>query len=93
VSRRAPRARRSAHPPIRQPLRSGVAREAGTCTKYLADLYELAPLDWDDVRARPATNITQEPGSGGPDHHTFWLSTLDADGRPHMTAVGAFWIN
>ena len=24
---------------------------------------------------------------------TFWLSTIDADGRPHMTAVGAFWID
>ena len=36
-------------------------------------------------------NLTQEPGSGGPDHHTFWLATADADGRPHMTAVGAFW--
>jgi nitroimidazol reductase NimA-like FMN-containing flavoprotein (pyridoxamine 5'-phosphate oxidase superfamily) len=21
------------------------------------------------------------------------LSTLDADGRPHMTAVGAFWVD
>ena len=50
--------------------------------KNLADLYELAPLDWDDVRATLETNLTQEPGTGGPDHHTFWLSTLDADGRP-----------
>jgi hypothetical protein len=62
-------------------------------TKNLADLYELAPLDWADVRGRLATNLDQEPGTGGPDHHTFWLSTLDADGRPHMTAVGAFWID
>ena len=36
------------------------------------------------------TNLTQEPRTGGPGHHTFWLSTLDADGRPHMTAVGAW---
>ena len=61
--------------------------------KNLADLYELAPLDWDDVRGTLETNLTQEPGTGGPDHHTFWLSTLDADGRPHMTAVGAFWVD
>jgi len=61
--------------------------------KNLADLYDLAPLDWADVRARLETNLTQEPGTGGPDHHTFWLSTIDGDGRPHMTAVGAFWVD
>jgi hypothetical protein len=59
--------------------------------KNLADLYQLAPLAWDDVRRTLAANLDQEPGTGGPDHHTFWLSTVDADGRPHMTAVGAFW--
>jgi hypothetical protein len=61
--------------------------------KNLADLYELAPLDWTDVRRTLETNLTQRPGSGGPGHHTFWLSTIDADGRPHMTAVGAFWVD
>src|SRR6202042_526482 len=59
--------------------------------KNLADLYEPAPLDWSDVRRTLETNLSQEPGTGGPGHHTFWLSTIDADGRPHMTAVGAFW--
>src|SRR5690606_22568377 len=59
----------------------------------LADLDDLAPLDWADVRQRLEANLTQEPGSGGPDHHTFWLSTVDPDGRPHMTAVGAFWVD
>lgn len=61
--------------------------------KNLADLYGLALLDWADVRATLATNLTQAPGTGGPDHHPFWLSTLDADGRPHVTAVGAFWVD
>ncbi len=61
--------------------------------KNLADLYDLAPLDWTDVRRTLETNLTQEPGTGGPGHHTFWLSTIDADGRPHMTAVGAFWVD
>jgi len=61
--------------------------------KNLADLYDLAPLDWTDVRRTLETNLTQGPGTGGPDHHTFWLSTIDADGRPHMTAVGAFWVD
>ena len=57
--------------------------------KNLADLYQLPQLDWADVRQTLESNLTQAPGTGGPDHHTFWLSTVDADGRPHMTAVGA----
>jgi Pyridoxamine 5'-phosphate oxidase len=61
--------------------------------KNLAELYDLAPLDWADVRRTLEANLDQEPGTGGPDHHTFWLSTIDADGRPHMTAVGAFWVD
>jgi hypothetical protein len=59
----------------------------------LADLYELAPLNWDDVQQTLQGKLTQAPGTGGPDHHTFWLSTRDEDGRPHMTAVGAFWVD
>lgn len=61
--------------------------------KNLADLYHLAPLDWEQVRRALEGKITQGPGTGGPDHHTFWLSTIDADGRPHTTAVGAFWVD
>ena len=61
--------------------------------RNLADLYELAPLDWDDVRRSLEAPLTQAPETGGPGHHTFWLSTIDADGRPHMTAVGAYWID
>ena len=39
------------------------------------------------------SQLDQAPGTGGPGHHTFWLSTVDGDGRPHMTAVGAFWVD
>jgi hypothetical protein len=62
-------------------------------TKNLADLYQLPPIEWDDVRARLEAGITQAPGTGGPDHHTFWLSTIDPDNRPHMTGVGVHWID
>src|SRR3984957_9231129 len=61
--------------------------------KNLADLYDLAPLEWSAVRQALENNLTQGPGTGGPDHHPFWLSTIDSDGRPHMTAVGAFWVD
>jgi hypothetical protein len=62
-------------------------------TKNLADLYDLPPLDWADVRRTLASQPTQAPGTGGPDHHTYWLSTVDADGRPHMTGVGVYWVD
>ena len=50
----------------------------------------LAPVDWDAVvdklDARSAPN---------PDDHnarTTWLATLNEDGSPHITAVGAVWM-
>ncbi|HEX4218497.1 MAG TPA: pyridoxamine 5'-phosphate oxidase family protein [Acidimicrobiales bacterium] len=61
--------------------------------KNLADLYNLAPLGWADVAQALEVNLTQAPGSGGPDHHSFWLSTIDADGRPHLTPVAAFLVD
>lgn len=57
----------------------------------LADLYDLPPLDWADVQARLETGITQAPGTGGPNRHTVWLTTLNADGSPHVTGIGALW--
>jgi hypothetical protein len=39
--------------------------------KNLADLYDLAPLDWAEVRRTLETNLTQAPGTGGLGHHTF----------------------
>jgi len=52
-------------------------------TENLADLYDLAPLDWAPVRARLEQPITMAPGTGGPDRHTCWLATTQPDGRPH----------
>jgi hypothetical protein len=53
----------------------------------LADLYELAPLDWEDVCEGLAAHL------GGQPARIFWLSTGDANGRPHMTAVAAHWVD
>jgi PPOX class probable F420-dependent enzyme len=60
-------------------------------TKNLATLYDLAALDWTGVTGVLDTVVTQAPGTGGPDRHTCWLATIDADGRPHVTGVGALW--
>jgi PPOX class probable F420-dependent enzyme len=57
----------------------------------LADLYHLALLDWRPIEARLEEGLTQAPDTGGPNRHTCWLATVDRDGRPHVTGVGALW--
>jgi Pyridoxamine 5'-phosphate oxidase len=61
-------------------------------TINLADLYDLPPLDWPQIKARLDNGIPQAPGSGGPDRHTCWLTTINADGSPHVTGIGALWV-
>jgi hypothetical protein len=57
----------------------------------LADLYDLPLMDWNTIEARLDQGIEQTPGGGGPNRHTSWLATIDADGSPHVTAIGALW--
>ncbi len=57
----------------------------------LAGLYELPIVDWATVEERLAQGVTQAPGTGGPDRHTSWLATINPDGSPHVTGVGALW--
>lgn len=57
----------------------------------LAELYDLPTLDWAPFAERLAAGFTQAPGTGGPNRHTCWLATIDADGRPHVTGIGALW--
>jgi hypothetical protein len=57
----------------------------------LAELYQSPLLDWSRIEARLAAGLSQAPGTGGPDRHTCWLATVNPDGRPHVTGVGAVW--
>src|SRR5437588_4391636 len=57
----------------------------------LADLYGLPPLDWSRIEARLEKGVTQAPDTGGPNRHTCWLATINPDGGPHLTGVGALW--
>jgi len=57
----------------------------------LAELYDLPLLDWSRIESRLGENLTQAPNTGGPDRHTCWLATIDADGSPHVTGIGAEW--
>jgi PPOX class probable F420-dependent enzyme len=61
--------------------------------KNLADLYSLPLLDWAAVTARLDRGVTQAPETGGPDRHTTWLATINADGSPHVTGVGGLWVD
>ena len=62
-------------------------------TKNLADLYRLPTLEWDAFAAKLAAGYTQAPGTGGPDRHSSWLATIDADGSPHVTGLGTIWLD
>jgi PPOX class probable F420-dependent enzyme len=68
-------------------------RRASAESKNLADLYGLPILDWDRIAERLEEGMTQAPDTGGPDRHTCWLATINQDGSPHVTAVGALWVD
>lgn len=59
----------------------------------LADLYNLPPLEWASIQARLESGISQGPGTGGPNRHTCWLTTINPDGSPHVTGIGASFVD
>jgi hypothetical protein len=59
--------------------------------KNLADLYGLPLVEWRIISDRLQAWVTQGPGGGGPERHTCWLATVNNDGSPHVTGVGALW--
>ena len=59
----------------------------------LADLYELPLLDWARIAARLDEGMPQAPETGGPNRHTCWLATINRDGSPHVTGIGANWVD
>ena len=57
------------------------------------DGYGTPPIEWQRVRDTLASDITQAPGTGGPDRHTPWLTTINPDGTPHVTPVGVIQVD
>ena len=57
----------------------------------LDTMYGSPLLDWGSIESRLDEGVTQAPDSGGPDRHTCWLATINGDGSPHLTGVGALW--
>lgn len=50
--------------------------------------------DWATVTSGlDAALSAQVPNTGGPNRHTSWLTTINPDGSPHVTSVGAIWVD
>lgn len=49
-------------------------------------------MEWAKVEAGLRSAVSQAPTTGGGDRHT-WLTTIDPDGKPHVTHVGALWVD
>lgn len=48
-------------------------------------------LDLARITDRLDRGYSQAPGTGGPDRHSTWITTTNADGSPHLTGIGALW--
>jgi hypothetical protein len=51
----------------------------------------LPPVDWAAIAAK--LDSGSAPAPGGPNARTTWLTTVNADGSPHVTPVGALWLD
>jgi hypothetical protein len=56
----------------------------------LAETEGLPAIDWSQVEAQLVDLLTHDDPRS-PDRSTFWLTTLNTDGSPHVTSVGALW--
>jgi hypothetical protein len=57
------------------------------------DGYDTPLIPWERVQAVLDQEISQAPGTGGPDRHTCWLATIDPGGRPHVVGIGAHQVD
>jgi hypothetical protein len=63
-----------------------------TITHRNLDGYGAPTIEWGRVKEVLDGQLTQAPGTGGPQRHTTWLTTINPDGSPHVTPVGvASW--
>ena len=51
----------------------------------------LPPVDWAAVAEK--LDAGPAPAPDAPNSRTTWLSTINQDGSPHVTAVGALWLD
>ena len=51
----------------------------------------LPPVDWSAIVAK--LDAGSAPAAGALNSRTTWLATVNEDGSPHVTAVGALWVD
>lgn len=51
----------------------------------------LPPVDWESVAEKLGAGSTPDPEAHNA--HSKWLTTINEDGSPHVTAVGAIWLD
>ena len=51
----------------------------------------LPPVDWTSVVEK--LDVGSAPAPDAANSRTTWLTTLNEDGSPHVTAVGALWVD
>jgi hypothetical protein len=59
-------------------------------TTNLGQADGLPPIEWSEVDAQ-LVDLLMHDDPRSPNRVTFWLTTLNADGSPHVVAVGAIW--
>src|SRR5215203_7554737 len=59
-------------------------------TTNLGEADGLPTIEWSQVETQLADLLTHDDPRS-PNRSTFWLTTLNADGSPHVTSVGALW--
>ena len=64
-----------------------------TITSQNLDGYGAPTIDWARVKDVLDSPLTQAPGTGGPDRHTTWLTTINPDGSPHVMPVGVVQVS
>ena len=59
-------------------------------TTNLGEVEGLPTIEWSQVEPQLADLLTHDDPRS-PNRSTFWLTTLNSDGSPHVTSVGALW--
>jgi hypothetical protein len=60
-------------------------------TINLGEADGLPPVDWAGIVEK--LDAGSAPAADGMNSRTTWLSTVNEDGSPHVTAVGALWLD
>jgi hypothetical protein len=70
---------------------AGLWKERTMESINLGETDGLPPVDWDGIVDKLAASAPPEHDAHNA--RTKWLSTINGDGTPHVTAVGALWID